>query len=162
MKTLEEGVNKRILQLMETLHYSRKDFAKCLGYKNPQNFTRLFRPSDPVRPSFPLIQKLCQITNVDANWLIMGYGSMFIPSSDVPDQEEQAGDEPLAATPTLPYKLEENNRQSSIQEGDCVYGQENGHQIVEVLCHHAQQIGELQARLEHLQQAFDQLQKKKK
>ena len=94
MKTLEEGVNKRILQLMETLHYSRKDFAKCLGYKNPQNFTRLFRPSDPVRPSFPLIQKLCQITNVDANWLIMGYGSMFIPSSDATDKEEQAGDEP--------------------------------------------------------------------
>ena len=92
----------------------------------------------------------------------MGYGSMFIPSSNATDQEEQAGDEPLAATPTVPYKLEENNRQSSIQEGDCVYEQENGHQIVEILCHHAQQIGELQARLEHLQQAFDQLQKKKK
>jgi DNA-binding XRE family transcriptional regulator len=76
------NINQRIKELRKALNMTRDDFGKALGVSRDVianiELDRLARPGQKE----PLIMLMCELFNVNREWLTTGQGEMFIDNSD--------------------------------------------------------------------------------
>jgi transcriptional regulator with XRE-family HTH domain len=75
--TDNNSINERILKLIKLLNLNKKSFSEKIKLSSPavlENIVGLRKS----KPSFDIIEKIIQYTEINANWLITGRGEIFI------------------------------------------------------------------------------------
>ena len=77
---------KRILELIEELNLSQKDFAERVGTngRTLHNYIHEDRP-----PNYEILVNMCNVFNVNLNWLLTGFGTMFSDEKKIVALSEQ-------------------------------------------------------------------------
>lgn len=73
-------ISERLLLLLKTLNISQKEFARRTGVKE-SSITDIKK--NRYEPSASTILKICDVYDVDTNWLLQGKGSMFLSDSGI-------------------------------------------------------------------------------
>lgn len=67
-------INQRILDLIKVLNITQKDFARKADI---QETTLSSLKKNKYEPSAQTMVKICQVFNVNTNWLLLGKGDIF-------------------------------------------------------------------------------------
>jgi transcriptional regulator with XRE-family HTH domain len=80
--------------LLKALNIRAAEFATAIG-ASPATITRITSGKKigdtwrRINPTAPLIAEICLVYNVNANWLLLGRGDMFMTEHSEPSAEEK-------------------------------------------------------------------------
>lgn len=92
------SIGNRIIKILEVKKLTQKEFAELTGI-NAATLTSI--KQNKYDPSAQTIIKICEIFNINANWLLTGKGEMFITHDDNKEISLKAGLEILQELTSL-------------------------------------------------------------
>ncbi|MEO6284028.1 MAG: helix-turn-helix transcriptional regulator [Dyadobacter sp.] len=83
---MENTVNERVAELISVLNLTHNSFAKSIS----KTATTIYQvTSGKNKPGFDVLEAICEVHNVNSNWLVRGEGEMFLGS--LPKSSAQQG-----------------------------------------------------------------------
>ena len=87
---LKRELSKRLEMIRAYAGLSQLEFAESIGVSRV-HYNRMESPDVKMMPSQPLLKHLCEVHNINFNWLMTGDGEMYVKQSKTePESQKNA------------------------------------------------------------------------